>query len=131
MRSPPLRMTRTVPSIGSDDVDGGAPDVDNLVRMEIAANGAEGTLTLLDAAGRRVALALPIGRLADLLSALPPHPPPEMPGDALVIRSWRLSARGPGRTRITLETPGGRVAHVYATPDGTVALSISPTIATA
>lgn len=117
-----------MPPGGSEGPDSGHPDVDNLVRMEIAENGTEATLTLFDAAGRRVDLALPLPRLAALLAALPGHHPPEMPGEALIIRSWHLSARGPDRARVTLQTPDGRTAHLYASPDGIMALAIAPTI---
>lgn len=119
-------MTRFVPPVDLDGADDGRPDVDRLVRLEIAEDGAEARVTLFDAAERRAVLALPIGRLADLMAALPQHQAPEIPTQALIVRAWRLSSRGPDGARVTFETPGGRAAQFYATPDGIMALALSP-----
>lgn len=94
------------------------PDVDNLVRMEIAEDGRHATLTLFDAAERRAVLSLPVARLMEVLAALPRHRPTSIAGDALVVRSWTLASDAAGHgVRLSLQTPSGRVARFRVLAD--------------
>lgn len=103
------------------------PDVDNLVRMEIAEDGIHATLTLFDAGERRTVLALPMVRLMELLAALPGHRPAAIAGDVLVVRSWTLASDAPGPgVRLALQTPGGRMARFRVLADRVAGIGPAP-----
>ena len=96
------------------------PDIDALVRMDVADDGEQAALVLFDNVGRSVALHLPMRMLGPLIAALPRLPPADVAGDAFVVRSWRIDTRGDGPgVRMSLETPDGRPARFRVLP-GTI-----------
>lgn len=102
------------------------PNIDDLVRMEIAEDGTHATLTLFDSLERHVILALPVERLIALVATLPRHQSAEIGGDALIVRSWKLASDASGSgVRLSLETPDGRTATFRVTADAVAGLGRS------
>ncbi len=90
--------------------------VTDLARVERLDAGSV-CLTLVDAGGETVTLALTQASLGAVAAALLGQMPPVRDGEMAKVEAWRMAPRGDGTEfRLSLHTTAGHAAHFLVTP---------------